>query len=583
MNITSFKVIIFLLTPRNMSAKLLLILCLSFLLASSVSFSVFPYIFKLAVDNYYSDVSNNFLFQYYICFYIGLYAFAKIIDNLRLSIYERFEQKNHMQLASCIFAYFESSSLAYLKERELGALNTIIEKGLNDVGRLYKEIFFLVFPVIFEVLFAYYIIFINYEFALSFSILSILSLFVLTVIVSSYITHSQYITNKQISINIGKLFIEYLLNIEIIKQYNKGDAIINKYKDLLKLNNTNSLRLTDKLALMGGLQTAIVSLGFLAVLLFSSFQVKSARMSLGDFVLINTYMLNFFNPLQIIGGAFQRIKEQVINVSFLLNVINTKETKHKNSKEKKFPRGKISIEFKNVSFSYEPNKTTLKDISFYIPPNKKVGIVGLSGSGKSTIARLLFGLYAPCSGEILINGINLNLIKVDALRDNFTAITQESFLFNNTIGYNIAFGKPEAKDFEIQMAAKKAGIDDFVSSLHEGYNTIVGDQGFKLSGGEKQRINIARALLRNTKVLILDEPTSALDYKKEKEIVSKVLKNSRNKTILMIGHRLSTLELMDEILVVHQGKIVEKGTHDYLISLRKHYYSLWKLQHSERH
>jgi ATP-binding cassette subfamily B protein len=306
--------------------------------------------------------------------------------------------------------------------------------------------------------------------------------------------------------------------------------------------------------------------------------VIDKTMTVGDFVLVNTFLIQLYLPLNFLGFVYREIKNSLTDMEKMFGIIKQNPTVKDHTDAKEINCKKAEIHFKNVSFSYKEDREILSNVDFVVKAGTTTAIVGPSGSGKSTIARLLFRFYDVTEGQVLIDGQDVKKVTQKSLREQIGVVPQDNVLFNDSIGYNIAYGKPGSTQDEVREAAKLAEIDEFIMTLPEGYETSVGERGLKLSGGEKQRVAIARTVLKNPSILLFDEATSALDSQKEKEIQASLKKISHNRSTLIIAHRLSTITHADEILVLDSGKITERGTHEHLLSLKQTYYKMWAHQ-----
>jgi ATP-binding cassette subfamily B protein len=319
--------------------------------------------------------------------------------------------------------------------------------------------------------------------------------------------------------------------------------------------------------------------GIIIMLMMSAYDIKAGAISIGGFVVINAYMLQLYQPLNFFGTVYREIRQSLIDMENLFTLLKEKPNIKDSDQSIKLSED-ASIEFRDVSFDYDPKRTIIKNISFNVPNGKKVALVGPTGAGKSTISRLLFRFYDPKEGDIFINNQNIKDISQQSLRKLIGVVPQDTVLFNDTIFYNISYGDPTASSDQVYEAAKSADIHEFVTGLPDGYETLVGERGLKLSGGEKQRVAIARAILKNPAIYFFDEATSALDSSTEKEIQKNLQKISQNKTTLVIAHRLSTAADADEILVLQEGKIIERGNHENLLQIKGKYAEMWDKQKS---
>jgi len=368
------------------------------------------------------------------------------------------------------------------------------------------------------------------------------------------------------------------MNYETVKYFNNDDHEINRYRQTMGQWEEAAVNSQNTMSLLNFGQGAIIAIGVTGIMYLAALGVSNGELSLGDLVLINTMMLQLFLPLNFLGIIYRALKYALADMDMVIKLLQKpiEITDHRDAKPLVLKN--TSVEFKQVGFKYNDNRTILSDISFKVEDGKKLAIVGPSGAGKSTIARLLFRFYDISSGEVLISGQNIAQVSQQSLRQAIGIVPQDTVLFNDSILYNIRYAKADASEEEVYEAAKLADIHDFIQSLPDGYATVVGERGLKLSGGEKQRVAIARVLLKNPAILVFDEATSSLDSQSEKNILSELYKISRNKTTVVIAHRLSTIVDADTIVVLDQGRIKEQGSHQQLMESGGIYANLWKIQ-----
>jgi ATP-binding cassette subfamily B protein len=372
--------------------------------------------------------------------------------------------------------------------------------------------------------------------------------------------------------------IDSLLNYETVKYFNSEIREGKRYDaSMAKYEKANIQALTS-LAYLNGGQAIIFTIGLTICLAMSTMDIMAGKATLGGFVMINAMMIQLYQPLNFLGMIYREIKQAMIDLEAMFGILNqNQEIKDKaGAIELLVPRGEIK--FENVSFSYEPERQILNDVSFTIPAGETLAVVGSSGAGKSTLSRLLFRFYDINSGKITIDGTDIRDVTQNSLRRNLGIVPQDTVLFNDTIHYNIKYGRWEASDEEVEVAAKMAQIHEFIANAPKGYKTEVGERGLKLSGGEKQRVAIARTILKAPPILVLDEATSALDTHTERDIKDAIDTISKNRTTLVIAHRLSTIVDSDSIIVLNEGKIAEQGKHSELLELKGLYYGLWTKQ-----
>ena len=376
---------------------------------------------------------------------------------------------------------------------------------------------------------------------------------------------------------VSSKLVDSLLNYETVKYFNNEEHEFNRLNDSLKEYEVAAVENEFSLSYLNIAQTLIIMTGITLMLGMSVFDIKEGIISIGGFVVINAYMFQLYQPLNFFGTVYRNIRQSLTDMENLFSLWGEKPYENNQDTNLKDTEN-ASIRFDNVSFDYDVRITIIKDISFEVPNGKKVAIVGPTGAGKSTISRLLFRFYNPKSGSIYVNDQNIKDISQQSLRKIIGVVPQDTVLFNETIYYNILYGDPQASEKEIYAAARSADIHDFIQELPDGYNTLVGERGLKLSGGEKQRVAIARAILKKPSIFFFDEATSALDSTTEKEIQKNLELISKNKTTLVIAHRLSTAADAHNIIVLDQGRIIEQGNHQELLELKGKYAEMWNKQ-----
>ncbi len=421
------------------------------------------------------------------------------------------------------------------------------------------------------ILFALY----GYEYALI-TLVTISIYIVLTFTITQWRIQFRKDMNKADNESSTKM-IDSLLNFETVKYFNNEKHEFNRLDESLEKYEYSANKNRMSLSLLNVSQTLVIMTGITIMLTLSVFGIKNNTISVGGFVVINAYMLQLYQPLNFLGTIYREIRQSLIDMENMFNLLNEKNTVEDNGLNK-ITINNSEISFKNISFGYHSNRPIINNISFDLKKGKSLAIVGPTGAGKSTISKLLFRFYDPSNGEILINSKNIKNYKQESLRQIIGIVPQDTVLFNDTIYYNISYGKPGSTREEIINAAKIAGIHNFIESIPEQYNTIVGERGLKLSGGEKQRVAIARTVLKNPSIFFFDEATSALDSSTEKEIIQNLEKISEGKTTLIIAHRLSTVSKADNIIVIDQGNIVESGNHQNLLDKNGLYADMWSKQ-----
>ncbi|EMH79650.1 fused permease/ATPase component of ABC transporter involved in Fe-S cluster assembly [alpha proteobacterium HIMB114] len=501
------------------------------------------------------------------------FAFVQVRDGL----FSKVSQHSIRQVSLTMFKHLHNLSLQFHLNRQTGALAKFIDRGTKGIDFLLRYVLFNVVPTFFEIFLVSGILFFLYGPWYAVITLTTISLY-------SYLTFTitewRNVFRKrmnQADNDISTKIIDSLLNYETVKYFNNESFEFKRLDESLENYESAANKTRHALSLLNISQTIIIMTGITVMLVMSAYGIKNGDIDVGGFVVINAYMLQLYQPLNFLGSVYREIRQSLTDMENMFSLLEVKPSIQEVNE--KIPEGNTAeIKFDQVSFDYDVRRTIIKNISFTVPDGKKVAIVGPTGAGKSTISRLLFKFYEPKSGSIFINGMNINTISQQSLREIIGVVPQDTVLFNDTIHYNISYGNPSASEEEVISAAKNADIHDFISSLPDGYQTIVGERGLKLSGGEKQRVAIARTILKNPKIFFFDEATSALDTSTEKEIQKNLENISRNKTTLIIAHRLSTAANADQIIVLNQGEIIEQGTHESLLSQKGKYFEMWEKQ-----
>jgi len=498
-------------------------------------------------------------------------------EGMRDALFSKVSQHAIREVSLTIFKHLHSLSLQFHLNRQTGALSKFIDRGTKGIDFLLRYVIFNVVPTFIEIILVT-IILLNlygYFYALI-TIITITIYVILTFIITQWRVQFRRDMNSADN-SVSTKMIDSLLNFETVKYFNNENHEFNRLDVSLKKYELAANKSRHSLSLLNIAQIIVIMSGITIMLVMTAFGIRSNDISIGGFVVINAYMLQLYQPLNFLGSVYREIQQSLVDMENMFNLLDEK-SKVKDSLKQLKINSKTEIKFSNISFGYDERRTVIKDISFEVPNGKKVAIVGPTGAGKSTISRLLFRFYDPTNGSIYINDENINSISQHSLRKIIGVVPQDTVLFNDTIHYNISYGDPKASEDDIINAAKNADIHDFVISLPDGYETIVGERGLKLSGGEKQRVAIARTFLKNPKILFFDEATSALDSSTEKEIQKNLENISKNKTTLIIAHRLSTAAYADNIIVLDKGSIIEQGSHNYLLDLKGKYFEMWEKQ-----
>ena len=490
-------------------------------------------------------------------------------------------QRAIRRVANKVFSHLHSLSLRFHLERQTGGVSRDIERGTRGISFLLNFMLFNILPTLLEIGLVLAILINQYDIWFSIIIfLTLLAYIALTLIVTEWRMIFRRTMNNMDS-KANTQAIDSLLNYETVKYFGNEAWEARRYDEHLQSWEKAAVRNQTSLATLNAGQSAIIAVGVTLLMLLAAEQVIDSRMTLGDLVLINAVMLQLYMPLHFLGFVYREIKHSLADMERMFTLLDEHKEIEDKPDAKALDAAQATIRFSHVDFSYEPNRQILFDVSFDIPAGQNIAVVGHSGSGKSTLARLLFRFYDVQSGHILINDQDIRTVTQQSLRAAMGIVPQDTVLFNDSIYYNIAYGRPDATQEEVFAAARAAHIHDFIESLPEKYATIVGERGLKLSGGEKQRVAIARTILKNPAILIFDEATSALDSNSEKRIQAELKRIARNRTTLTIAHRLSTIADADQILVMDHGRIVERGTHQQLLAASGAYAQMWELQQQE--
>lgn len=554
-------------------------------LAKIISVST-PFLYKAAVDALSGEMRDDgsLLMLGAVALTIA-YGVARIFTvgfgELRDFIFVPVSQRALRQLALETFGHIHRLSLRYHITRKTGGLSRIIERGVKGVEFLLRFMLFSIGPLGLELLLVTCIF--AFVFDLRYAA-------VVVVTIWAYVTFTFKITEWRVSIRramnaadteANQKAIDSLLNFETVRYFGAAARETRRYDESMAGYEKLAVKTGQSLAVLNFGQALIISAGLMAVMVMAAIGVQQGKLTVGDFVMVQAYMIQITMPLGFLGTVYREIRQALVDMAEMFDLLHQPAEINDKPDAKVLNVQGAALSFKGVDFAYDPARPILKDVSIEVPAGKTVALVGPSGSGKSTIGRLLFRFYEVTGGGISIDGQDIRDVTQASLHDAIGVVPQDTVLFNDTVYYNIAYGRPEASRAEVEAAAKAAKIHDFIVSLPEGYETTVGERGLKLSGGEKQRVGIARTLLKNPPILLLDEATSALDTQTERDIQESLKQMGEGRTVITIAHRLSTIADADQIIVLEAGVVVERGTHEELLAHHGRYSAMWARQSAE--
>ena len=569
------------LLPYLWEFKKRVLLALVLLVMAKLASVAVPLLLKEVVDALDQPQDILVLPVLFVVGYGVLRLCSTLFGEIRDAIFAKVTQRAIRRVAIRVFGHLHALSLRFHLERQTGGVSRDIERGSRGISFLLNFMLFNILPTLLEIGLVAIILLSNYDIWFSIIIFSTLVAYIALTLV---VTERRMIfrrTMNDMDSKANTRAIDSLLNYETVKYFGNESWEAERYDEHLKNWETAAVRNQTSLAALNAGQSGIIAIGVTLLMLLASDGVVKGSMSLGDLVLVNAFMLQLYMPLHFLGFVYREIKHSLADMEKMFALLTEREEIKDKSDALDLVQGDASVRFENVNFSYESNRQILFNMSFDIPAGHNIAVVGHSGSGKSTISRLLFRFYEVTSGRILVNDQDISNITQKSLRATVGIVPQDTVLFNESIYYNIAYGRPEASCEEVFQAAKSAHIHEFIESLPEKYKTKVGERGLKLSGGEKQRVAIARAILKGPKILIFDEATSALDSRSEKAIQGELKRIAANRTTLTIAHRLSTIADADQILVMDKGRIIERGSHQELLAARGFYFHMWELQQQE--
>ncbi len=557
-------------------------LALLFMLGAKLANVGVPLVLKKLVDSMTITVSHPqamlVLPLGILVAYGALRLSTTLFTELREFVFARVTQRAVRTIALQVFRHLHSLSLRFHLNRQTGGMTRDIERGTRGISSLVSYALFSILPTLIEIslVLGYLVLHYDIWFA-GITVVALVSYITFTVTVTEWRTHFRRTMNALDS-SANTKAIDSLINYETVKYFGNEEYEARRYDDGLMRYETAAVKSQTSLSLLNTGQSLIIAIAVTLILWRATQGVIDGKMTLGDLVLVNSFMIQLYIPLNFLGVIYREIKQSLADMERLFHLLDENREIADAAEARPLLTGGAQVRFSHVDFSYESKRQILFDVDFTIAAGTTTAVVGHSGSGKSTLSRLLFRFYDINGGRITIDGQDLRDITQASLRQAIGIVPQDTVLFNDSIEYNIAYGKPGATKAEIVAVAKAAHIHDFIESLPDGYNSMVGERGLKLSGGEKQRVAIARTLLKNPAVLIFDEATSALDSKSEQAIQAQLKEIAKDRTTLVIAHRLSTIADAEQILVLDHGHIIERGTHAQLLAADGAYAQMWLRQ-----
>jgi len=554
------------------------LVALTLLIGAKLASVMVPLVLKEIIDALDKSRTDLVLPLTLIVVY-GLLRFSSTtFSDLRDVVFGKVTQRAMRRVSMAVFQHLHALSLRFHLERQTGGITRDIERGSKAIASLVGFLLFRITPTVLEILMVAGILFVKLDWVFGVITLVTLAAYIgFTVTITDWRTQFVRRANTLDSEAYGRA-IDSLLNYETVKYFGNERFEAARYDASLAEWERVALQSQRSLGLLNAAQAGTIAIGVTLMVLRAANGVVAGTLTLGDLVMVNAFLLQMFQPLSFLGVMYREIKQSMTDVERMFTLLNRPQEVEDAADARTLAVSGGAVKFEHVSFAYNADRPILHDVSFSIPAGKTVAAVGTSGAGKSTLARLLFRFYDVGAGSISIDGQDIRHITQDSLRATIGVVPQDTVLFNDTIYYNIAYGRPDATRDEVIEAARAAHILKFVEILPQGWDTLVGERGLKLSGGEKQRVAIARTLLKNPAILVLDEATSALDTKTEKAIQAELLEIARSRTSLIIAHRLSTVVEADEILVMEAGRIVERGRHPDLLTRNGMYAQMWALQ-----
>ena len=561
------------------SLRARVVLAMAMLLAARAASVYIPVFYARAVDALSLDDAGLLAVPFALIFAYGAARILSLACNeARDAIFVNVAERAIRTIALEVFRHLHALSLRFHLGRQTGRLSQSLDRGTRAISLLLRFSLFSIIPTAIELVLVFVILWNMLDAAIALTTMATVVLYVAyTVVVTEWRIRFRRRMNEEEGRASSKS-IDSLLNFETVKYFGNEAHEARRLDEALQGYERAAVMNQVSLSLLNVGQAAIIAVGLTVVMLLSAFGIVAGTMTIGGFVLANTYLMQLYQPLNVFGFIYREIKQALIDIEEMFGLLDESDEIADAPGARDLAVDGGRIEFDGVAFGYDPRRPLLADVSFTIPAGRTLAIVGPSGAGKSTVSRLLFRFYDVDGGAVRIDGQDVRAVAKSSLRSAIGIVPQDTVLFNDTIYYNIAYGRPAATPAEVERAARLARIHDFIVSTPDGYQTVVGERGLKLSGGEKQRVAIARTVLKDPSILVLDEATSALDSATEREIQHNLRELSRGRTTLCIAHRLSTIVDADEILVLDAGRIVERGRHDALLALDGTYADMWRRQ-----